>query len=364
MLREKWTLHMLQIFAEGAAPSDGGDGGGEGTATGANAADAGQQRLLDLGVPKSVLTKPRKADKKPPFPTAASAAPTGAAGQPSAQRQAETQPAGTQQPEAKKDGDGKAPAAEQPDSKTAKLDWDAIVKDPDFNNRLQYMMRQRLGEEKSAKEKLAALGPVLQKLTQERGIELDVSDMMSLDTESLQNLLRHDRKYIQEKAAELGTDEETAQKFVDLEDYKDMKQKQERARQLREAFNKHVSGLRAQAEELKGKIPGFDFDREMQNERFVHMTSPTGGMSVKEAYYALHNEEILQQQTAEAAQKSKEQLAAAVQANQARPRENGAGGQRAAVPHFNYAALSRKDQEAFKEQIRQAAYRGEKIFPT
>ena len=361
MLRDKWTLHMLQIFADGGAAAGGGEGGGgEGTATGTNAADAGPQRLLDLGVPKDKLTRPRKNERRPPFAAAKAAEPpkSGTAGQ--AEAQSKPEPA---QPETKETGAQQNPAAEPAADKPAPLDWDALLKNPDFNNRLQYMMRQRLGEEGSAKAKLEALGPVLQKLAKGQGIELDVSNMMTLDTDSLQSLVQHDRKYIQDRAAELGTDEETAQQFVALEDYKAAKQDQERKAQLREAFNKHVSGLRAQGEAMKEKFPDFDFDREMQNERFVHMTSPTGGMSVKEAYYALHNEEILQQQTAEAARKSKEQLTAAVQANQARPRENGAGGQRAAVPHFNYAALSRKDQEAFKEEIRQAAYRGEKIYP-
>lgn len=343
MTSEKWTLRMLQIFAEGGG-ADGGEGGGEGADTGTSAADAGQQRLLELGVPKDKLPKARTPKRMPPMP----------------QQAAEPKSTQPTTPENEKQPAAAAPAEEKP----AALDWDAIVKNPDFNNRLQYMMRQRLGEEGSAKEKLAALGPVLQALVKERGVDLDTSDMMKLDADQLRNLVKHDKKFIQQGAAEMGVDEGTFEELTRLRDYQELKRKQERDAQLREAFNKHVSGLRAQAEELKGQFPGFDFDREMQNERFVHMTSPTGGMSVKEAYYALHNDEILQQKTAEAAQKSKEQLAAAVQANQARPRENGVGSQQAAVPKFDYRALSKQDREAFKEEIRRKAYLGEKIYPT
>ena len=50
----KWL--DLQLFAEG------GDGGGEGAAAGDNAVDAGQQRLLELGVPAEKI---RKRAKKP-----------------------------------------------------------------------------------------------------------------------------------------------------------------------------------------------------------------------------------------------------------------------------------------------------------
>lgn len=349
MLREKWTLHMLQIFAEGAAGDGGGESGGEGTAAGETTADAGQDRLLALGVPKDKLPKARKTEKRmPPMPARADAA---------------TAPKEKQQTEAKENGEAKPPAADAQSEKPAPLDWDALVKNPDFNARLQYMIRQRLGEEKSAKEKLAALGPVLQKLTQERGIDLDTSDMMKLDTDNLQTLVQHDRKYIQERAAQLGLDEETTQQFVALEDFKAAKQKQEKDARQREAFYKHMNGLKEQATLLKDEFPDFDLDREMQDERFAYLVGPPVYMKVRDAYYAMHNSEIVQKQTAAAAQKSKEQLAAALQVNQQRPRENGAGGQPAAVPRFDYAALSRKEQEAFKEEIRRKAYLGEKIYP-
>lgn len=358
-MEQNWKL--LQIFADGAG-AGAGDGGGQGSeATGESAVDAGQQRLLELGVPRDRLPK-TKAASKPTKPAAASRAgyAEGAGNKPARTTEGQEPvkaeaPAPRQAGQEDKAGQEGKGAGETP----AALDWNAILQNPDFNNRLQYMIRQRLGEEGSAKDKLEALGPVLQKLAKERGVELDVSDMMHLDTEDLTLRMSHDKTFIRKKAAELGVPEETYDELQSLRDNEARRKREERERQLRETFNKHVSGLRAQGEALKGEYPDFDLNREMQNPRFVHMTSPTGGMSVKEAYLAVHGDELLQQRAAEAAQQSRERLSAAVQANQARPRENGTGGPAAPVPSWDYTKLSPQEKQEFRRRIE----RGEKIYP-
>lgn len=368
MSNYRWA--KLQIFAGEGAPA--GEGGAE--ASGENDAAAGQQeRLLKLGVPRDKLPKGRLRTN------------TGAGAPPALQTQRQTQ--GTESTDAGKgrgapsattasggdsspnggakegdntfDGEPKG-AGETP----AALDWDAIVKNPDFNNRLQYMMRQRLGEESHAKEILGALTPVLQQIAKDKGIQdLDLSDMSKIDPQNLALRLSHDRDYIRQVAAELGVDEETAADVVHNKDAVAYYKRQERERQLREAFNQHVSGLRAQAEALKEELPELNFDREMQDPRFRKLVGPETRMSVKEAYWALHSDELMRQKTAAAAQQSREQLAAAVQANQQRPRENGAGGQAAPVPGFDPRHMSPAEREALNKRIYEAAYRGEKIYP-
>ena len=63
----EFKMLNLQLFAgEGA-----GDGGGEGAATGDTAVDAGQQRLLELGVPADKIRKrAQKSSAKLPEGTA------------------------------------------------------------------------------------------------------------------------------------------------------------------------------------------------------------------------------------------------------------------------------------------------------
>lgn len=374
MRNDPWT--KLQIFAGEGAPA--GEGGAE--ASGESAADAGQQRLLELGVPRDKLPKGKVKTVGRPAPAQG----TPGSFPPPAKQEAPIRQGGQNAPAAEKGaGAGEKNAAEttealKPEEKSgqqpgdsagekpAALDWEAIVKHPDFNNRMQYMMRQRLGEEARAKETLDALTPVLQQIAKDKGIQdLDLSDPSKLDPQNLALRLSHDRDYVRQVAAELGVDEDTAAEVVQNKDALAYYQKRERDRQLRDAFNQHLSGLRTEAEALKAEIPELDLDKEMMNPVFRRLVGPETKLGVKRAYWALHADELMQRKTTEAAQQSRERLAAAVQANQQRPRENGTGGQaaQAPVPGFDYRSMSPAEREAFKKRIYEAAYRGEKIYP-
>ena len=113
MNNDKWL--NLQLFAgEGA-----GDGGGDGAATGDTAADAGQQRLLELGVPKEKLRKnrayqaPAKAER--------------------AQDSAKTETAPEQQSPAATDN----PTEEQQTETQARRSLKEILEDPEYNKEMQ-----------------------------------------------------------------------------------------------------------------------------------------------------------------------------------------------------------------------------------
>ena len=58
-----------------------------------------------------------------------------------------------------------------------------------------------------------------------------------------------------------------------------------------------------------------------------------------------------------------EQMSNAIRSGQARPVENGTQAQAPSVTTFDYAHASREQREALKRQIREAAARGQKIYP-
>ena len=124
----------------------------------------------------------------------------------------------------------------------------------------------------------------------------------------------------------------------------------------------HLRSLLAQAEELKRDFPDFDLDAALHDPAFLRLTAPALGVGVREAFYALNRPRLDALAAARAAEESKALLARAVSGGARRPREGGGSGA-AALLRSDYAALPRDRQLALKQRIREAAARGEKMYP-
>ena len=107
---------------------------------------------------------------------------------------------------------------------------------------------------------------------------------------------------------------------------------------------------------MKEKFPGFDLRAELQNPAFVRMTQPGSGLSVEDAYYAIHRAEIERAR----AEQYREQTAKAVAANRNRPNEGGAkGGSVAQGVSVDWRHATKEQREEMKRRIRS----GERILP-
>ena len=331
MFKNKWL--NLQLFAgEGA-----GDGGGEGAATGVSAVDPGQQRLLELGVPESKIRKNRA--YKPNVTAQAPAA----AGQGKAQEQKQEQAAAADNPTEEKKTDS-----------PARMTWDEIMKDPEYNKHMQATVQSRVRSAKGAEEALGKMAPALELLARKHG-----QDPAKIDYDALAKAISDDESYYEDKALEMGVSIETA-KRIDQEERDTARQQREEARTLEEQkFQNHIMKLEQQGEALKKVFPNFDLRTELRNPTFARLTSPNMGMSVEDAYYAVHRKEIDAARSQVIAQKTAQKISNSIQAGSRRPNENGTSGQAPSVTTFDYRTASREQREAFKKRIRS----GEKIYP-
>ena len=330
MLKDKWL--NLQLFAgEGA-----GDGGGEGAATGESAVDPGQQRLLELGVPADKIRKNRA--YKP------SATPA----KPDAQKQAA-------QNEPKQEQVAAANPTEEPKTEpNARMSWDEIMADPEYNKQMQAVVQSRLRSAKGAEETLGKLTPALELLARQHNL-----DPANIDYDALAKAISEDESYYEDKALQMGVSIETAKK-MDQKERDDARQQREQARTLEEQkIQQHFAKLEQQAEAMKKVFPNFDLRTELQNPNFVRMTSPNVGISVEDAYYACHRKEIMQAGMQVAAQKTAQKISNDIQAGNRRPSENGTSGQAPSVTTFDYRNASPEQRAALKARIRS----GEKIYP-
>jgi len=128
-------------------------------------------------------------------------------------------------------------------------------------------------------------------------------------------------------------------------------------------FDAHFRSLEQQAEAMKELFPGFDLRSALDDPAFARMTAPDVGISVEDAYYALHRSEIQSAAMQVAAQKTAQMLSDTIRSGKMRPAENGTRSQGASVTGFDYRAATPEQRNALKRRIRDAAARGEKIYP-
>ena len=330
MAKIKWFL--LQLFADGAS---GGGGGGEGAESGETAADAGQQRLKELGVPENKIRKNRAYKF----------------GKPSAEAVRKAEPQEKPQQEV-------AAPAEQKDSQqeaqsTHRMSWDEIVKDPEYNQELQKLIKARLRESGAYKDAMEALDPALELLARQYGIDLGKKDYKALAQK-----ITDDDHYYETKAMETGDSVETVKKLEQQEAELNRFRRQEAMNLEEQKINRHFSSLEQQGEALKAKFPGFDLRMELQNPVFARMTAPDSGLTVEDAYYAVHRAEIQSAQAKVIADQTAKQMANSIRSNAARPDESGSR-QGSSTVSFDYSKASRQQREELKRRIRS----GERILP-
>lgn len=335
MFSIKWL--NLQLFAgEGA-----GDGGGEGAATGVEAADPGRQRLLELGVPAEKIRKNRAYSAKQPAQAPATA------GQDKAQAQQPQQtPAATD------------PTEEKKTDAPTRMSWAEIVKDPEYQKDIQHMMQSRLRSAKGAEEAMGKLAPALDLIAKKYG-----QDPANPDYEALAQAIRNDDIYFEDEALAKGSDLGSTKESV-LNDLDTARQQRVEAQTIEEQrFQQHIKNLEQQGEQMKAVFPNFNLMQELQNPAFARMTSPNVGISVEDAYYAVHRKEIMAAGMQVTAQKTASMISNSIQAGSRRPAEAGITGQAPSVTTFDYKNASVEQRNALKQRIRSAAARGEKVYP-
>ena len=336
----------LQLFAgEGT-----GDGGGEGAATtGENATVDAEQKLRDLGVPEDKIR--RRANRTAAKPTASTA---------STARTASTAPkeSTTAEPITQDAAATEAPTEETNANAPRRMSWDEIMADPEYNKNMQSVVKSRVKSAKAAEEKLSKIEPALELLARKHGL-----DPANIDYDELAKKINDDDGYYEDKALSMGVSVETAKK-IDQQERNDARKQREEARTVEDQkLRAHFDKITREGEALKKVFPKFDLKTELQNPSFARMTSPNVGISVEDAYYAVHRNEIQAAAMQATAQRTAQNISKSIQAGNRRPDEAGASSQAPSVTTFDYSKASREQRTAFKKDLRERMARGEKVYP-
>ena len=348
MAKNKWF--WLQLFAgegggagAGTGASAGGEGGEGGAVSGVNDGLAAEdQRLRELGVPEEKLRKRAQRAKAKLPEGAVRTAPS------KAQEQKPQEQVATAEENPTEDKTGK----------TTRMSWDEIMADPEYNKKMQETVQSRLRGAKGAEDALGKLTPALELLARKHG-----QDPAKMDYEALAKAISDDESYYEDKALEMGVSVKTAMQIDKQERDTARRQRQEQQTLAQLKLQRHFQSLEQQGEAMKKVFPGFDLRKELQNPAFVRMTHPDVGISVEDAYYAVHRNEIMAAGMQVTAQKTAQKISNSIQAGSRRPQENGTSGQAPSVTTFDYRKASPEQRKALKDFIRSEAARGRKVYP-
>ena len=297
-------------------PDGGAPGGGDGAGSGVQAADPGPQ-LEDLGVPADKAEKFRQRKQK------------------SAPRRMEEAP----QPPA---------AADPPEGKDEKpaTSWDDFFKDPQNNARLQQIMSERVkkvGREQT--EYMKDLSPALELIANRYGIQAD--DKGVYDAKAIAKAVQDDDSYYEQKALDLGVDVETAKRIDHLEQENKRNEEAVKRQQREQQLREHFMSMQAQAKDVQQIMPGFNLQDAINDPQFLWLTSPDNEnrLSVKQAIWALHGDEIQAQAANAIAQRAKLDAANAIRSG-IRPRENGSSSATVST-NPNRSKMTREERRAY-----------------
>lgn len=221
-----------------------------------------------------------------------------------------------------------------------------------FKEDTQNIVSKRVKEGKELKERVDKLNPFVEAIADK--YNLDPSDL-----DGLMNAIQGDRDFFAEAAAEAGMDNpETYRKFKESErkakayEAEQKRIADERVEAERQSFaEQKLKAWQTEAEGVKAKYPGFDFETEVQDKQFMQMLR--AGVSVEAAYQAKHHQEILRSAVDTAKAETEKAVVDNIRAKGQRPVEGGANGVSAPQTGYDVRNLTREQRA---EIARQAAY--------
>lgn len=304
----------LQLFADGGAAGDGGNGG-EGTGVTAEAAAPQSKK----GV-KNPLADVRYGIQEEEAPAAE-----------------------VQQEEEKKDTPKEPPDRAREFEKLIKGEYKDL-----YDQKMQDIIRQRVKGSKENADKLSALTPALELLGKKYGVD-------PTDTAALSKAIADDDAYYEDEAMKNGMDVSAIKKLRQMEQRNQSLTQQLQERERSERAVQQYSQWMQQAEEAKRTYPSLDLKTECQNPQFMQLLR--SGVDVGSAYLVLHKDDIILAAMQHTAKAVEQKLANKVMAGASRPGENGVGNQSSAIVKSDVSKLTKAD----REEIRRRVARGERI---
>ena len=219
-----------------------------------------------------------------------------------------------------------------------------------FDERVQQIVKTRIGETKSMQAELEGTKKLIYAMAERYGV--DAKDIGKL-TEAFNN----DTAFYETEAANQG---------ISVEQLMEIKQLRASNKAFQEAYD--AQQQRARGEETYNRwmreaqdfterygVEGFDFNAELANPEFGKLLK--SGVSVEAAYKAIHFDDMLGGAMAATAKNVSEQVAKNIAGRHKRPTESAVSSQSGVVVKSDVSKLTKED----RAEIRRRVQRGETI---
>ena len=215
------------------------------------------------------------------------------------------------------------------------------------------IVKERLKNSKQAESQLQALSPAIERLAQKYGVD-------PTDQNALTQAILNDNDHYEQEALEKGLPVETVKELDRMKREADALRVQQVQRARDERIQGRFNELAAEFPAMKELYPSFDMAQELGNPKFAYLVDPDGPVkfSLKEAYQAVHGEEILAAGMQYADQKGAQKVARSIQANARRPSENGMGNVGASQTQQRpLSQMTQAEKSAYLQSIRERVKR-------
>lgn len=195
----------------------------------------------------------------------------------------------------------------------------------EYGQAMQAVVQKRLKDQHESMDELEALRGFAKRVADVYGIQ--AGDNGKYDVAALQEKLGSDERLYEDEALARGIPVKTLMEMKRLDANRKAEQEAKDKSMDFELTRKHVAGLRDQEKELKQEFPDFDLNREVQNPVFRSLTDKNGVLNLRQAYIAVHGDELIRDAKLAATQKAIEQtktaMSKAIQSGTTRVQENG-----------------------------------------
>ncbi len=170
-----------------------------------------------------------------------------------------------------------------------------------------------------------------------------------------------DRKLYEDEALAAGMDVDSYIKVKNAERVLAQNEKEMERRQNDELLRGHIERLTRESQEFVKQFPNFNIEAELQNPRFRKLVDPAeyggSGLSVEDAFYAVHHNDIIKSYAQNAASQATTQVANAVATNQSRPKENGLSSSTPSIIKDDPSKLTLDDFKKIQEEYHRTGVR-------